>query len=98
MTDEIDWFRIEIWQLEKMVNGSSFEVFVDDSGETIDTSLHLCNHAESSPTLEVAITDRDDLVLLEDFKEHPFDRNYVVLNLPGLWNFAYEKVYGHEPE
>ena len=32
MTEEIDWFKIEIYQLEKMIRASKFEGFVDDNG------------------------------------------------------------------
>lgn len=41
---------------------------------------------------EVAITDKDDIIILEEFKTAPFDRSKAICHVEGIYKLVYDKV------
>jgi hypothetical protein len=94
MTESIDSFTVEICQLGNILQGSQYEVLLDEDGVELHNTAHFIEyHANKNDEMvAVVITDNDDIVPLKDFREHPFDRNKAILNLEGLYKFIDEKV------
>jgi hypothetical protein len=98
MTESIDSFTVEIYQLGNIVRDSAYEGAIDENGCecTLEDKLRDIAHKEYyyelNEPIKVVVTENDDVVFLSKFKEHPFDQSYSVWNCTGLYKFIYKKV------
>jgi hypothetical protein len=99
MTEEIDWFKVRMWELKKLLRGSDYNTIYDEFGvkvigdltEWLTMKSAARFHSNLNPV--VAITENDDVVFLQDFEEAPSDRSKAIIHLDGLYEFIKEKVH-----
>jgi hypothetical protein len=98
MTKAIDWFKVRMWELKKLLRGSDYNTIYDESGAKVIGDLtewlKMKGAAKFQNNLNpvVAITENDDVVFLQDFEEAPTDRSKAIIHLDGLYEFIKEKV------
>ena len=98
MAEAIDWFKVRMWELKKLLRGSDYNTVYDESGREIIADLtewlKMKGAAKFQNNLNpvVAITENDDVVFLQDFEEAPADPSKVIIHLNGLYDFIKEKV------
>ena len=98
MTEAIDWFKVRMWELKKLLRGSDYNTVYDESGREVIADLtewlKMKGAAKFHNNLNpvVAITEDDDVVFLQDFEEAPNDRSKAIIHLDGLYEFIKEKV------
>ena len=99
MTEEIDWFKVRMWELKKLLRGSDYNTIYDESGAEVVGDLtewlKMKGAAKFQNNLNpvVAITENDDVVFLQDFEEAPTDPSKAIIHLDGLYEFIKEKAY-----
>jgi hypothetical protein len=98
MKEAIDWFKVRMWELKKLLRGSDYNTIYDESGAKVIGDLtewlKMKGAAKFQNNLNpvVAITENDDVVFLQDFEEAPTDRRKAIIHLDGLYEFIKEKV------
>jgi hypothetical protein len=98
MTEEIEWFKVRMWELKKLLRSSDYNTIYDESGAKVIGDLtewlKMKGAAKFQNNLNpvVAITENDDVVFLQDFEEAPTDRSKAIVHLDGLYDFIKEKV------
>ena len=99
MTEAIDWFKVRMWELKKLLRGSDYNTIYDESGAEVIGDLtewlKMKGAAKFQNNLNpvVAITENDDVVFLQDFEEAPTDPSKAIIHLDGLYEFIKEKAY-----
>jgi hypothetical protein len=99
MTEEIDWFKVRMWELKKLLRGSDYNIIHDEFGVKVIGDLtewlKMKGAAKFQNNLNpvVAITENDDVVFLQDFEEAPTDWSKAIIHLDGLYEFIKEKVH-----
>ena len=102
MAEEVDWFKVRMWELKKLLRGSNYNTVHDESGTEVVADLtewlKMKGAAKFHNNLNpvVAITENDDVVFLQDFEEAPSDRSRAIIHLEGLYEFIKNKVYQDE--
>ena len=98
MTEAIDWFKVRMWELKKLLRGSDYNTIYDESGAKVTADLTEWLKMKGAVKFQnnlnpvVAITENDDVVFLQDFEEAPSDRSKAIIHLDGLYKFIKEKV------
>ncbi len=98
MTEAIDWFKVRMWELKKLLRGSDYNTIYDESGAKVIADLTEWLKMKGAVKFQnnlnpvVAITENDDVVFLQDFEEAPSDRSKAIIHLDGLYEFIKEKV------
>ncbi|MGZ5502586.1 MAG: hypothetical protein ACXW1O_04510 [Halobacteriota archaeon] len=98
MTEAIDWFKVRMWELKKLLRGSDYNTIYDESGAKVVGDLtewlKMKGAAKFQNNLNpvVAITKNDDVVFLQDFEEAPTDRSKAIIHFDGLYEFIKGKV------
>jgi len=98
MAEEIDWFKVRMWELKKLLRGSDYNTVYNESGTEVVADLtewlKMKGAAKFHNNLNpvVAITENDDVVFLQDFEEAPNDRSRAIIHLEGLYEFIKNKV------
>jgi hypothetical protein len=98
MTEAIDWWKVRMWELKKLLRGSDYNTIYDEFGNEVIADLtewlKMKGAAKFQNNLNpvVAITKNDDVVFLQDFEEAPTDRSKAIIHLDGLYEFIKEKV------
>jgi hypothetical protein len=102
MAEGVDWFKVRMWELKKLLHGSNYNTVYDESGTEVVADLtewlKMKGAAKFHNNLNpvVAITENDDVVFLQDFEEAPSDRSRAIIHLEGLYEFIKNKVYQDE--
>jgi len=98
MTEQLEWFKVRMWELKKLVRGSDYNTIYDESGVEVIGDLTEWLKMKSAAKFHnnlnpvVAITENDDVVFLQDFEEAPADRSKAIIHLDGLYEFIKEKA------
>ncbi len=98
MTEAIDWFKVRMWELKKLLRGSDYNTIYDKSGAKVVGDLTEWLKVKGAAKFQnnlnpvVAITKNDDVVFLQDFEEAPTDRSKAIIHLDGLYEFIKGKV------
>ena len=98
MTEALDWFKVRMWELKKLLRGSDYNTIYDESGAKVIADLTEWLKMKGAVKFQnnlnpvVAITENDDVVFLQDFEEAPSDRSKAIIHLDGLYEFIKEKV------
>lgn len=99
MAEELEWFKVRMWELKKLLRGSDYNTVYDEFGTEVVADLtewlKMKGAAKFHNNLNpvVAITENDDIVFLQDFEEAPSDRSRAIIHLDGLYDFIKNKVY-----
>jgi hypothetical protein len=102
MAEGVDWFKVRMWELKKLLRGSNYNTVYDESGTEVVADLtewlKMKGAAKFHNNLNpvVAITENDDVVFLQDFEEAPADRSRAIIHLEGLYEFMKNRVYQDE--
>ena len=97
MTEAVNWFKVRMWELKRLLGGSDYNTIYDESGVEVIADLtewlKLKGAAKFHNNLNpvVAITENDDVIFLQDFEEAPTDRSKAIIHLDGLYNYIKEK-------
>jgi hypothetical protein len=98
MTEAIEWFKVRMWELKKLLRGSDYNTIYDEFGSEVIADLtewlNMKGAAKFQNNLNpvVAITENDDVVFLQDFEEAPTGPSKAIIHLDGLYAFIKEKV------
>lgn len=98
MAEELEWFKVRMWELKKLLRGSDYNTVYDEFGTEVVADLtewlKMKGAAKFHNNLNpvVAITENDDIVFLQDFEEAPSDRSRAIIHLDGLYDFIKNKV------
>jgi len=98
VTEAIDWFKVRMWELKKLLRGSEYNTVHDEFGGEVIADLtewlKMKGAAKFHNNLNpvVAITKNDDVIFLQDFEEAPTDRSKAIIHLDGLYEFIKEKA------
>jgi hypothetical protein len=98
MTEDVDWFKVRMWELKKLLRDSDYNTIYDDSGVKVIGDLtewlKMKGAAKFQNNLNpvVAITENDDVVFLQDFEEAPRDRSKAIIHLDGLFEYIKQRA------
>jgi hypothetical protein len=98
MTEEVDWFKVRMWELKKLLRGSDYTTIYDDSGVKVIGDLtewlKMKGAAKFQNNLNpvVAVTENDDVVFLQDFEEAPSDRSKAIIHLDGIYEYIKQRA------
>jgi hypothetical protein len=98
MAEGVNWFKVRMWELKKLLRGSNYNTVYDESGTEVVADLtewlKMKGAAKFHNNLNpvVAITENDDVVFLQDFEEAPADRSRAIIHLEGLYKFIKNKA------